>query len=424
MQKNKTSGKSKISENRVFLAVLSLLIAFLLWVYYTNNYASSMTKTFYNVEVVYSGVDAMRDSQNLVISQMDTETVNVTLTGNRREISKLSSEDLNAVVNLYNVTRAGYRTMSYTMSYPTSVNSSGIKVTGQTPQTVGLYISKLSTKIVDVVGTFEGTVLDGYAVDSTHMSFDPATVTLVGPEEVLNRIDKAHVLVSREDVSSTFTVNANYTLINTAGELVETEDADIQTDAENIVATVPISMKKDVALGVTLIDGGGALASENVIVDVKPSAITIAGDAATLEAINSLSVATIDLSDYTEYPTTEVNIVLPNGTDNLSGIAMATVSLTFTGLEWDLFNVTNLSYTGLEEGYTAKIITSSLVTTIRAPESILSQIEANNIRAVADLTGLTTTTRAPVTFYVDGFEQAGAVGDITMYVEITPEDGE
>lgn len=424
MQKNKTSGKSKISENRVFLAVLSLLIAFLLWVYYTNNYASSMTKTFYNVEVVYSGVDAMRDSQNLVISQMDTENVNVTLTGNRREISKLSSEDLNAVVNLYNVTRAGYRTMSYTMSYPTSVNSSGIKVTGQTPQTVGLYISKLSTKIVDVVGTFEGTVLDGYAVDSTHMSFDPATVTLVGPEEVLNRIDKAHVLVSREDVSSTFTVNANYTLIDTAGELVETEDADIQTDAENIVATVPISMKKDVALGVTLIDGGGALASENVIVDVKPSTITIAGDAATLEAINSLSVATIDLSDYTEYPTTEVNIVLPNGTDNLSGIAMATVSLTFTGLEWDLFNVTNLSYTGLEEGYTAKIITSSLVTTIRAPEGILSQIEANNIRAVADLTGLTTTTRAPVTFYVDGFEQAGAVGDITMYVEITPEDGE
>lgn len=424
MQKNTTSGKSKIFDSHVFLAMLSLLIAFLLWIYYTNNYASSMTKTFYNVEVVYSGADAMRDSQNLVISQMDTETVNVTLTGNRREISKLSSEDLNAVVNLYNVTREGYRTMSYTMSYPTSVNSSGIKVTSQTPQTVGLYISKLSTKIVDVVGTFEGTVLDGYAVDSTHMSFDPATVTLVGPEEILNRIDKAHVLVSREDVSSTFTVNANYTLIDTAGELVETEDADVQTDAESIVATVPISMKKDVALGVTLIDGGGALASENVIVDVKPSTITIAGDAATLEAINSLSVATIDLSDYTEYPTTEVNIVLPNGTDNLSGAATATVSLTFTGLEWDLFNVTNLSYTGLEEGYTAKIITSSLVTTIRAPEGVLSQIEANNIRAVADLTGLTTTTRAPVTFYVDGFEEAGAVGDITMYVEITPEDGE
>lgn len=423
MQKNTTGEKSKITESRLFWAFLSVLVAFLIWVYYTNNYAASMSKTFYNVDVVYSGEEAMRDSQNLVVSQMDTEKVNVTLTGNRREISKLSAEDIKAVVNLYSVTREGYRTMSYSISYPTSVNSSGIKVSNQTPQTVGLYISKLSTKVVDVVGTFEGTVLEGYAVDSTRMSFDPATVTLVGPEEILSQIDKAHVLVSREDVSSSFTVTANYTFINAEGESVETDQAEIQTDTENIVTTVPISMKKEVSLGVTLIDGGGAVGNENVIVEVKPSTITIAGDAETLESINSLSIATIDLSDYTEYPTTEVNIVLPNGTDNLSGVSTATISLTFTGLSWDLFNVTNLSYTGLEEGYTAKIITSSLVTTIRAPEDIFDQIKANNIRAVADLTGLTTTTRAPVTFYVDGFEQAGAVGDITMYVEIEPEDG-
>lgn len=422
MQKNGTSGKNKFSDSRIFWALLSLLTAFLIWIYYTSNYATSMTNTFYNVEVAYSGEDAMRDSLNLVISQEYNETVNVTLTGNRREISKLTAEDLKAVVNLSNVTREGYRTMPYTISYPTSVNSAGIKVTSQSPQTVGLYISKLSTKIVEVRGTFEGTVLDGYAVDSTHMSFDPAAVTLVGPEEVLDEISYAHVLVSREDVSSTFTVTANYTFVNDEGETVEPENEALQTDVETIVTTVPISMKKEVALGVTLIDGGGALASKNVIVDIKPSTISIAGDAATLEGINSLSIATIDLSDYTDYPTTEVNIVLPNGTDNLSGVSTATVSLTFTGLEWDLFNVTNLSYTGLEEGYTAKIITSSLVTTIRAPEGMLEQIEENNIRAVADLTGLTTTTRAPVTFYVDGFEEAGAVGDITMYVEIMPED--
>lgn len=423
MQKNTTSGKNKFSDSRIFWALLSLLTAFLIWIYYTSNYATSMTNTFYNVEVTYSGEEAMRDSLNLVVSQEYNETVNVTLTGNRREISKLSAEDLKAVVNLSNVTREGYRTMPYTISYPTSVNSSGIKVTSQSPQTVGLYISKLATKIVEVKGTFDGTVLDGYAVDSTHMSFDPAAVTLVGTEEVLDEISYAHVLVSREDVSSTFTVTANYTFVNDEGETVEPESDALQADVETIVTTVPISMKKDVALGVTLIDGGGALASENVIVDIKPSTIAIAGDAATLEGINSLSIATIDLSDYTEYPTTEVNVVLPNGTDNLSGVSTATVSLTFTGLEWDLFNVTNLSYTGLEEGYTAKIITSSLVTTIRAPEGMLGLIEENNIRAVADLTGLTTTTRAPVAFYVDGFAEAGAVGDITMYVEIMPEDG-
>ena len=423
MQKNTSGRKINLLDNRAFWAVLSLVTAFFIWLYYTNNYASSVTKSFYDVEVTYSGEEAMRDSQNLIISQVDTETVNVTLTGNRREIAKLTSDDLKAVVNLSSVTREGYRTMSYSLSYPTSVNSSGIKVSSQSPQTVGLYISKLATKIVEVKGTFEGTVLEGYAVDSTHMRFDPATVTLVGPEEILEQVDAAHVLVSREEVSSTFTVTANYTFVNEGGDVVEIDTDAVQCDVENIVATVPISMKKEVALGVTLIDGGGAVASEHVITEVKPASIVIAGDAATLEGINSLSVATIDLSDYTEFPTTEFTIVLPNGTDNLSGVTTATVTLTFAGLEWDYFNVTNLSYTGLEEGYTADIITSSLVTKIRAPEGVLDEIGENNIRAVADLTGLTTTTRAPVTFYVDGFEDAGAVGDITMYVEIKPEGG-
>lgn len=423
LNKNKTSEThGKLSDSRILWAGISLLLAFLIWIYYTSNYASSTTMPFYDVEVVYSGEEAIRDSLNLVISQEDTESVDLYLTGSRRELAKLSSSDLKAVVNLSSVTREGYRTMPYTISYPTSVNSTGIKVTTQTPQTVGLYISKLSTKLVEVKGKFEGSVQDGYAVDSTHMNFDPATITVTGPEEILDQIVDAQVYVSKEAVSSTFTVTANYTFVNADGDPVIYDEAELQTDAESIVATVPISMKKEVSLDVTLIDGGGAVADENVIKEISPKTITVAGDAATLEGLNTISLATLDLSDFNSFPTTDYTIVLPNGTDNLSGTTTATVKLTFTGLVDDLFTVTNLDYINLEEGYTAEIITPALVVTIRAPEDVLGSIEGNNIRAVADLTGLTATSRAPVTIYVDGYERAGAVGDITMYVEIQPEE--
>lgn len=417
---SRTSGK--LPDSRILWALLSLLAAFLVWVYYTTNFATTTSMPFYDVEVVYSGEEAMRDSQSLVISQEDTETVDITLTGSRRELAKLTSADLKAVVNLSSVTREGYRTMPYTISYPTSVNSTGIKVSTQAPQTVGLYISKLATKPVDVKGIFDGTVLEGYAVDSTHMKFDPATVTLTGPEEILEQISSAQVVVSKDEVSATFTVTANYTFVNANGETVEYDETDVQADVESVVTTVPISMKKEVTLDVTLIDGGGAVASENVVKDITPQTITIAGDAATLEGLNTISLATIDLSDYGTFSPTEYNIVLPNGTENLSSSATASVSLTFTGLRDDLFTVTNLDYINLEDGYTAEIITPALVVTIRAPEDVFDSIEENNIRAVADLTGLTATSRAPVTIYVDGYEQAGAVGDITMYVEIIPEE--
>lgn len=420
MKKNKTGGIiSNFWNNRLLLFALSLVTAFLIWAYYTSNYGKEIERTFYGVEVIYSGESALRDSLNLVISQEETTSVNLTLTGSRREIAKLTSADIKAVVNLSNVTREGYRTMSYTPSFPSSVNTASIQVTGQSPQTVGLYISRLATKVVEFKGVFEGTVQDGYAVESSRMSFDPASVTLIGPAEELEQIDHAQVVISRDEVFSSFTATANYTLVNKDGEVLEFDD--VQKDAETVMVTVPISMKKEVTLDVTLINGGGAT-GDNVIKNIDPSTITLTGDAATLEGINTLSLATVDLSDYAVFPTTEYTIVLPNGTENLSGVTTATVDLSFTGLDDDLFTVSNLDYTNLAEGYTAEIITPALVVTIRAPEEVLGSIRDNNIRAVADLSGLTTTSRAPVTIYVDGFEQAGAVGDITMYVEIKPEE--
>lgn len=419
-KKNMKDGiLTKFQDNRIMWACLSLLAAFIIWVYYTSNYGADVERTFYGVEITYSGESALRDSLNLVISQEETTSVNLTISGPRRELAKLTSADIKAVVNLSNVTREGYRTMSYTPSYPSSVNTASIQVTGQSPQTVGLYISKLATKVVEVKGTFDGTVRDGYAVDSSHISFDPATITLIGPEEELEQVHHAHVYISRDEVTSSFTVTANYSLVNAEEDILEFTD--VQTDAETVMATVPISMKKDVALDVTLISGGGAT-SDNVIKSIEPKTITLIGDAATLEGINTISLDTIDLSDYSTFPKKEYTIVLPNGTENLSGVSTATVELTFTGLADNLYTVSNLDYINLEDGYSASIMTSSLVVKIRAPEDVLDSIGANNIRAVADLTGLTTTSRAPVTIYVDGFEEAGAVGDFTLYVEITPED--
>ena len=79
----------------------------------------------------------------------------------------------------------------------------------------------------------------------------------------------------------------------------------------------------------------------------------------------------------------------------------------------------NLEYLNCPEGYTAEIMTLGIPVTIRAPEETLAQISASNLRAVADLSDITVTSRAPTTIYVDGFSDAGAVGDYTMTVVMT-----
>ena len=419
------SKKSKINNifaGHIFWILLSLVLAVLIWLYYTSNYAVSKTKTFYGVEVAFVGQDAMRDTLNMVVSDQDTTTVNVTLSGTRRDIDSISRDDLRAVVNLTNVTKAGYRAMSYSISYPSTVDQSNIRESGRSPSTIGLQISKLSTRSFPVTGVFEGTTAEGYMVDAPDMTFDPANISFTGPEEELDQISKVQVVVGREEVNSAFSADANYVMLDANGDILEFED--VTSDTETVAVTVPVSTIKEVALTVTLVDGGGAT-SENVITDIQPESITVAGDAATLDGLNSIAVTTIRLGDFLTFPTMEYNIVLPNGVECLSGETTATVSLEYTGLKSDLFVVTNLSAANVPEGLDYDIMETSKVVTVRAPEAVFSRISANNIRVVADLTDATVgRMRAPTTVYIDGFESAGAVGSYPIYVQVTEEKPE
>ncbi len=408
-------GAGRLRDSRLLWALLSLFVALMIWVYYTSNFGVSETKTLYGVEVTFTGQEAMRDTLNLVVSDQDATTVNVTLSGSRRDLSGITSDDIKAVVNLSNITMAGYRTMGYTLSYDTSVNQASIREGTKSPATIGLQISKLSTRSIPVTGSFEGTPAEGYIVDAAEMTFDPAAVTFTGPEEELNQIAKVQVVLDRDEVSAAFTAVGNYVLLDGNDQPLEFED--VQADVETVSVNVPVSTVKEVALGVTLIDGGGAT-SANVITDIEPKTITVAGDAATLDALNMISVANISLANYLAFEPTTYNIVLPNGVECLSGETTAMVSMEFEGLEYGLFTVTNLSFINAPEGYSASVMDANKVVTIRAPEDVFSQIAVNNIRIVADLTGITTTSRVPTTVYVDGFESAGAVGSYPLYIRL------
>lgn len=420
--RNKTGFRfiKKLLDSRLFWAAVSLCAALVIWVYYTSNYGVTQTRVFYGVEVTFLGQDAMRDTQSLVVSSQDVNTVNVTLRGTRRDITRLTSEDIKAVVNLSNVTMAGYRTMNYSLSYPTTFNQSNIQEAAKSPSTIGLQISKLSTRGLPVTGVFDGSTVEGYMIDSSEMVFDPANVTFTGPEEELDRIAAVQVNVARDDVNATFSASANYVLLDEAGETLEFED--VTADTDTVSVTVPVSAIKEVALDVTLIDGGGASAESSVVKRIEPQTITVAGDAATLDGLNSISLANINLADYLTFPETTYNIVLPNGVECLTGETTATVSLDFVGLSSDMFIVTNLSAANVPEGYKASIIDMNKVVTVRAPSDVLPRITANNIRIVADLTDAAPgRSRVPTTVYVDGYESAGAVGSYPVYVQLEEE---
>ena len=87
-------------------------------------------------------------------------------------------------------------------------------------------------------------------------------------------------------------------------------------------------------------------------------------------------------------------------------------------------NMDNVTVNNIPDGYDAEIVTQSLSVNIRAPESVLDQIQTRNIRAVADLADITNPTsnvyNPALRILIDGFPEAGVVGESRIYVTLKP----
>ena len=89
-----------LTRSNAFWAVISLILAVFLWMYVTSTEGVEVSETFSNVPIEFLGEDTLRESSGLVVTKQDRTTVNLTLSGARRVINKLSSDNISATINL------------------------------------------------------------------------------------------------------------------------------------------------------------------------------------------------------------------------------------------------------------------------------------------------------------------------------------
>ena len=414
---NSKNPLRRIFESRVFWAIVSLFASLAIWVYVTSADASDFRQTFRNVRVELVGEDTLRSSRNLVVTDLDVGSVTVVISGPRRIVNPMDSDDLVAQVDVSKLTTAAYTSLKYDIVYPSGVSERELTVERKSPEYVNFNVSLLTSKEVPVRGGFEGKPDDGYTAESP--VFEPSTVLVTGPEAYLKDVDRAWVTFGRDMVvSSTYSTDVGFTLQNAAGEDCSTEYLTCSQDT--VKATLPIRAIKNVPLTVNLIYGSGANET-NTIVSVTPTYLTLTGDSAILSGMNQIVLGTVDLTDFSTTFTEEYSIPLDNTLKNLTGLSTAEVTIEVVGLETRNYAVTNINFTNPPEGSEVEVITESLEVRIRGTAEQLSQIHAENITAVADLTDYRDSLGAymtPVKIRVDGFTDVGAVGDYTISVEI------
>ena len=410
------SRMKKIYNSKAFWMIVSLLASLAIWVYVTSVETDESKTTFRGVKVELVGEDILRDSKKLVVTDMDTSTVTVEVVGPRRIIGSLSSDQLVAQVDVSKLSRAAYTSQQYTIVYPDGTDTSKLSENRRTPETINFMVSAQTSKSIQVRGSFDGSLAEGYTAEMP--VFEPSTITITGSEAYLKDVEYAWVTFSKENVDSTYSVETGFTLMDANNEPCSTTGISFSTDV--VTATLPLLTLKEVNLDVNIIEGAGATKA-NTKITIDPVSVTLAGDSALLAGMNKIILATIDLTDFSSTFTETYTIPIDNELKNTTGVTKATVTVEIVGLETKTFRVTNFSCINATEGYEADIITESKEITLRGTPEALAQIKAENIRAVADLTDYkesTGTYMPQVRVYVDGFTDVGAIGENTISIEI------
>ncbi len=397
-------------KRKIGSVVLSIACAFALWLYVITAVSPGSTDTYYNIPIVWEG-ESVLNERGLMVTAVSSNTVNLRLSGNRSDLSKVNSGNITIKADLSKIYEPGTQIpLTYTSpTFPGDVASNAFVIESKEPDSIYITVVKRVTKSVPVEVVWVGTTAEGFMIDRENKTLDYPEVTVTGPESVVNTIAKATITVDLDGRRESISESYNYTLCDEQGEPVDAKL--ITTDVEQVRLDVTIRAVKDLRLTYTLNPGGGANA-ENTTVTLSAETIRVSGSEAALENLgDTLSIGSINLADITRDTTLTFGVALPEGITNLTGINEVTAEVSFHGLATKEMTVAQIEAVNVPEGLEVELITEKLTVTLRGPTEQISKVTPEDVTAIADFTGaeVGTSTFKTSLRLAEGFENLGTL---------------
>lgn len=406
-----------MKNNKLVSALLSLAIAFGLWLYVITTVSPGSEDTINDIPVVFEGESVLAE-RGLMITSDDNITVDLTLSGNRSDLVKLSNTNITIKVDLTKVYDPGVKELTYSISYPSDVPNDAFTEMNRYPGNVRLTVEKKQTKPVEVQVNFTGNAKDGFIADIENRVLDYSTVNVTGPSSVIEQIDHARIDINLTDMTESISESYRYTLCDAEGNPVDVEM--VTTDVAEVHLDVKIQRLKEIPLKLNVTYGGGAT-EINTDVKIEPAAIRVSGSELLLEDLNEIILGSIDLSTLEENTTQTYTITLPEGVTNLSERTEVTVTIKFVGLTVREFDVTRIEVANVPEGMDYDLLNDVVKVKLRGTTSVINQLKAENIVLVVDLSGKepgSFTVKPALSIEGDQYASIGAVGSYSVSITL------
>ena len=402
--------------NKIISGLLSVAIAFGLWMYVITYVSYNDENTFYNIPVVFEGEAVLHD-RGLMLSEKEDATITLVLSGSRSDLAKVNSSNITVKASLTGIYEPGENIpLTYSISYPGDVPSNAFVVESKNPENVSISVEKLvSNKEIPVMVKYNGTAVpEGFMCDKENAQLDHNVILISGPGSVADQISQAIIEVDLTEQRESSSQSCRYTLCDGEGNPVDAENITVNT--EEVHLDLKIRRVKEVALKVNVVYGGG-VAENNVAVTLDNDTIRLSGGEAVLDALgDEILLGSINLADLDKSQEVPMPINLPEGVTNETGITEVTVTVRFIGVSTREMSVANIEILNVPEGMEVDLITKKLTVIVRGPTGMLSNLTEEDIFATVDFADAeegSSTFKAKIAF-TDAFDKMGAVGTYSV----------
>jgi YbbR domain-containing protein len=413
MQNKKEGGR-----NALYI-ILAIVIAVGIWVYVDNTDPNTVTVEAKAVPVEYIGEDTTLADRGLMLLSDTDKEVDLKLEGYRNNIARLDTSKIKVQVDLSNVTSVGTLSLgpgSVRIVYPDSRFSNLISYT---PFSVSVDVGTLYSKDVEIRCDIQGAVAEGYIAGEPQ--YEPKTLEIRGQESDAEQVSYAKVVLNIEDATETVTELLDYKFYDENDK--EIDSANIRATTEQIQVVLPVYIVKELPLQMNFIEAPGSSLS-NVDYTIEPQTITVSGDAAKMKDIDAIVLDDFSLAELSGATTYNYVITVPDGCENLSGVARATLKIAFQDMTTATATATRFEAENVPDGKTVTILTTELPVRLRGTTADVSLVTDEDLTVVADLTDVSSASGSytvPATIRIDSGGDVGAVG--SYQVKITISDG-
>lgn len=356
--------------------IISIVAAVVLWIYVVGEMDPRVTKTYHDITIRYTNEQAL-ENYGLDVENYGTETVSVTLTGNRSAINKVKKSDIAVVVDLSDA-KLGTNKLTIHVTPPQNTEVSRQSLSNANVE-VGNFITESKPIRISYLGDYG-------EKEPTTLSLSQENVNVSGAEGAVDKVSFVRGEIEKNDVGTKKkSVRTSLTAVDKDGNAVK----NVRLSSTTVNVTSILYSTKSVKLNVEVKnqDAGDLERTFDL-----PETIKVKGSAKALKKLKEITAEPIDLSSVTKDQTVEIKPILPDGIELANGYSKllsmkvkvsSTEQKKVLSLDEDAVQIENAG-----DGIQYTVQSGTLKVTVTGTKKQLSEIEENDVHLSASIKDL------------------------------------